>query len=142
MWAARVFTAAGSAYAAARSKTLFVPLGRSIVFIPIVARPAGQGTRLKPCPDTATMLAPSMKTRRVMGSGGLVRGSAEWRKTKVGKISKKQIEEIARPKWRTWTSSTWKPSCAVWPAPPAEWASTSSGFLLGIRFSSQSCCGG
>jgi hypothetical protein len=28
-------------------------LGRFSVFIPTAARPGGQGTRLKPCPDTA-----------------------------------------------------------------------------------------
>jgi hypothetical protein len=32
---------AGSASKAAPSKTVLVPLGRSLVFIPIVARPAG-----------------------------------------------------------------------------------------------------
>jgi hypothetical protein len=52
VWAARAFVPAGSAFEAAPSKTQIVPLGRSSVFIPIVARPGGQGTRLKPCPDT------------------------------------------------------------------------------------------
>jgi hypothetical protein len=51
------FAAAGSASEGAASKTPLVLMGRFSVFIPIVARPGGQGTRLKLCADTARRVA-------------------------------------------------------------------------------------
>jgi hypothetical protein len=47
--AARVLEAAGWAPEAALSKTPGVPFDKPVVFNPIVARPCGQKTRLKPC---------------------------------------------------------------------------------------------
>jgi hypothetical protein len=68
--AARVLAAAGSAYAGTGSNRLLVPVERSFVFNPIVARSVGQGTRLKPCPVTKHYKwAGEAKCRRTPGCG-------------------------------------------------------------------------
>ena len=53
-------------------------------------------------------------------------GSKEPNKTKVGKLTRKQVMDIVKLKGKTSTRATTKPASRSSPAPPARWASRSS----------------
>ena len=55
---------------------------------------------------------------------GIEKGSGTPNTAKVGKITRKQIEEIAKTKQPDLTAAIWKRRCAPLRALPAPWAST------------------
>ena len=59
-------------------------------------------------------------------AANLAKGSAEPNKNKVGTVTKKQVEDIAKLKMPDLNASRWKPRTRPSPAPRARWASTSS----------------